>query len=335
LDLQGVSFAKPITSVGANLTNSTTTTSTITGNISMTAASNTFDAAAGGTLVVNSQISSSSILNNFIKGTGLGTVKLGVANSYNSSTLINGGTLQIGDLSNTTATLGVGSTLTNNGNLVLYRSGALVLSAMAPNALTITGTGNITLQATGAVTVDRTLSLSGANSAIYVEAGVNSAANTSLISDVTLTNNITTSNTGTIVIFAGSPTVTVANGSTANLSLKMAGATGGIKYKTYNASVASLSSVVAGTRNFYFRQRPSLTITGATVTASKAYDGNTTAANAVVTGGVASSAIDTDTMAFTVTGATYDTATAGTGKSMTVGVTTTSTQVGWFRATTA
>ena len=263
-----------------------------------------------------------------LQQSGTGTLSLTGINTYAGTTVVNSGTLQVGDLSNTSAKLGTG-VITNYGNLNFYRSGALALSAMAPNAGAITGNGNVTVQATGTVNVDRAITLNGANSAIYVEAGANSAANTSLVSDVTLTNTITTSNTGTIAVFEGSPTATVANGSTANLSLKMVGATGSVKYKTYNASLASLSSVVAGTRNFYYRLQPTLTINGATISASKTYDGNTIASNAVVSGGVASSAIDADTMGFTVSGAAYSTPTAGTNKAMTATVTTTSTNSAW------
>ena len=292
--------------------------STITGSCGLT-----LDGATGGS--ITSIIGTGT---GALTKAGTGTWTLGGANTYTGTTTISAGTLQVGSLSNATAKLGAGA-ITDNGNLIFYRSGGLVLSAMAPNTGAITGTGNVTLQSTDAVTVDRAITLTGANSAIYVEAGVNAAANTSLVSDVTLSSTITTSATGTIAIFEGSPTATVANGSTTNLSTKMAGATGSIKYKTYNASLASLSTVVAGTRNFYYRLQPSFTITGATVSASKTYDGTTTAANAVVTGGTPSSATDGDHMGFAVTGATYDTPTAGTNKSMTVGVTTASTDSTW------
>ena len=141
--------------------------------------------------------------------------------------------------------------------------------------------------------------------------------------------NPTTSNTGTLVLFAGSPTATPANGSTSNLGLKLAGATGAVKYKTYNADLSSLSTVVAGTRNFYYRLQPSLTVTGASVTASKVYDGTTLASNAVITGGTASAAVDGDSMGFTPLGATYSTADVGTNKSMSLSLRAISSSPSW------
>jgi fibronectin-binding autotransporter adhesin len=262
--------------------------------------------------------------------TGVGTWTLTGVNTYTGSTTINAGTLQVGTLASTTARLGTGTTIADNGNLVFIRSAGFSLSAMLPTVgTTITGTGNVTVQGNGTVNVDRAITLTGASSVIKVLAGAASGANTSLVSDLTLTSTLTTSATGTIAIFAGSPTATVANGSTTNLGLKMAGATGGIQYKTYNATSASLSSSVVGTRNFYYRVLPSISVTGATVSAAKTYDGNTTATNVTVTGGSSTGSIDGDLMGLSATSATYAAASVATGIGMTVNLVASSTSPSW------
>ncbi len=316
LDLRGYTplAMRPITisSGGGTLSNSATGIAAYNANINNNTGSSviTVDAPANSTLILNGTLSGGG---NLTKGLGLGTVVVSAANlSRTGTTTVNGGTLQVGALDSTSGGLGTG-TVTTSANLVFYRSGALSLFGMAG---AISGTGHVTAQATGAVNVDRTITLTGANSTVRLIAGSASAANTSLISDLTLTAMVTTSSTGTLLLFAGSPTATVANGSTTNLSSKLVGATGAVRYKTYNADLNSLSSVVAGTRNFYYRLRPTLTVTGASVTANKTYDGTTIAFNAVVSGGTLSGAVDGDSMGFIPVGATYDTANAGSNKGM-------------------
>ena len=68
---------------------------------------------------------------------------------------------------------------------------------------------------------------------------------------------------------------------------------------------------------------------GASVTASKVYDGTTLASNAVVTGGTASAAVDGDSMGFTPNGATYSTADVGTNKSMSLSLRAISSSPSW------
>ncbi len=329
-DLRGFSplANRPITisSGGSTLSNSATGIASYNANINHNAGFSvalTVDAPANSTLILNGTLSGGG---NLTKGLGLGTVVVTAANlSRTGSTTVNAGTLQVGTLSSTSGGLGNG-TVTTSANLLFYRSGALTLSGMTG---AISGTGNVTVQATGAVNVDRTITLTGANSIVRLIAGSASAANTSLLSDLTLTGLVTTSSTGTLLLFAGSPTATVLNGSTANLNLKLAGASGAIRYKTYNADLSSLSSLVSGTRNFYYRLQPALTVSGATVTASKIYDGTTLALNPLVTGGTLSGAVDADNMTFSPTGATYLTPDVGVNKAMSFSLRALSSSASW------
>ena len=73
---------------------------------------------------------------------------------------------------------------------------------------------------------------------------------------------------------------------------KMVGATGALKYKTYNTTKNSMPSAVLGTRNFNYRQAVAVTTSAATLT--KTYDGTTMTVGATQTGGAVTGAIDGD-----------------------------------------
>ena len=226
-------------------------------------------------------------------------------NSY-AATIVNAGTLRVG-AGGTTGRLGSGSVV-DNAKLVFDRSDTVALSSVAASGASsgITGTGDLIALIGGGLTVDRPISLSGANSALTLEAGVGVAAGNATGGDVVLASPVATSNTGSIAIFSGHPDTTA-------LSSMMSGATGVTQYKTYDAASSALSGTVAGTRNFYYRAAPALTVAG--VTASKTYDGSTSAIGATA-GGTVSGTIEGDAGYgigdLTLAGASFGTRNVGT-----------------------
>ena len=114
--------------------------------------------AGGGTVQVSS-VTATLVMSSPIVGSsgggltlsGSGTLALSGANTYNGNTTISGGTLQVGN-GGATGNLGSGSTITDNGALVVLRTGTLALTN------NIGGTGAIINNGTG------TLTLSGSNS---------------------------------------------------------------------------------------------------------------------------------------------------------------------------
>ncbi|MCS6243906.1 MAG: autotransporter-associated beta strand repeat-containing protein [Opitutus sp.] len=257
------------------------------------------------TLTIGDSSNTTATYNGIISGTG-GITKVGAGsliltgnNTFSGTTTITAGSLSVGN-AGTSGTLGSGL-VTNNASLIYSRSDSVSLSALSGN---VSGTGNLTATIQGALLVDRTITLSGASSSILLTAGYNTAAGTATGGDVTITSPVTTTSGGKITVFSG-------NADTANLSAQMSGATGATKFKTYNASNASLSGAVAGTRNFYYRVNPSLSISG--LTASKTYDG-TTSATSSLSGGTLSGALDGDSYTLadlSLSSATYSTKDVG------------------------
>jgi filamentous hemagglutinin family protein len=281
-----------------------------TGNIDMMT--------GGGTVIFNLAGNYAVGYQGVISGTGsftkegAGTITLSGTNTYSGTTTVSGGRLNVGFGSGSTGTLGTGPIITN-ADLSFSRNGTYSLSSLASYAGAITGTGNISISSnTNSVTVDRDITLSGPSSRIYIE--TNASYNPwvpggySAAYDVTLNNTITTSNTGTITIFSGSPSTV----STSTLMSKMVGATGALKYKTYNTGGSYLipANEVLGTRNFFYRARVDLSASG-TVTANKVYDGTISTNNATFTGGTVTGAIDDDAMVAVATGGNYANTTAG------------------------
>ena len=83
---------------------------------------------------------------------GAGTLILDTTNTYTGGTLINAGTVQVGNYDATGASLGSGA-VTNNGNLAFYHSDTITMPAIA-------GTGSVTI-AVGSVTAPNASTYTG------------------------------------------------------------------------------------------------------------------------------------------------------------------------------
>jgi len=139
-------------SVGPNGTYSDTTFGTLV----LTGTNATIQMANGVNVVVNSQITGT---NGLIKG-GIGTLTLAGDNTYSGGTIINSGTLRVGN-GGTLGTLGDGD-VTNNGALVFNLTSTIVVTN------TIAGTGTFTQAGAGNVTLLGTNSYSGST---FINAG--------------------------------------------------------------------------------------------------------------------------------------------------------------------
>jgi len=115
----------------------------------------------GGTIVVSSSATALT-LNGVVAGNsggalttaGNGTVILTGANTYNGSTTISGGTLQVGN-GGATGNLGSGSTIADNAALVVNRTGTLTLTNV------ITGTGSVANNNAGTLVLAATNTFTG------------------------------------------------------------------------------------------------------------------------------------------------------------------------------
>jgi autotransporter-associated beta strand protein len=149
LNINGVSVAENLTLNGTGVA----TTGALTG---------TGVSAVTGTvaLATNSSIGAASVtdiltLGGVVSGTGTnltkvgaGTVILSAANTYNGTTTISAGTLQVG-AGSTTGTISTTGNITNNGVLAINRSDAYAVNA----AQTITGTGSVQQIGAGTTTL--------------------------------------------------------------------------------------------------------------------------------------------------------------------------------------
>jgi len=317
----GIKIYSGTLQIDANATLGNSSTHVYNGAISFFNAS-TFEFSSASDVVLNGNITqnATSYTATLLKDTSVSNLTLNGNNNY-TNTVVETGTLLVGSggAGATTGKLGTG-TVVDNASLVFNHSGAYFLSNVSSN---ITGTGNVTVLSTdNNLTIDRNITLTGANSLIKLMAGTSLAANNAT-GNVTLSNTTSTTSTGSIIVYAGSP-VTV---NTTTLMGKMVGASGAVGYKTYNATLSNISSAVAGTRNFFYRVQPTATINGGTVTATKVYDGTTTA-NPIYTGGGSVTGVDGDTLTGCVTGASYNTSSAGN-KSLTYNVALASNNSAW------
>ncbi len=266
-------------------------------------------------------------------------------NNINGGVWIEAGAVYALGTNTSSGKLGTGN-ISNNATLVFNHTdtGNLSLSNLAGN---ITGTGNVTFISVGNISIDKTINLSGTNSLIKIQSNANVTLNSSLTSSgsngkiilaagaataagtatggqITINNtvNVTLNNSGSLVMFQGT-------NQTATMEARVIGAntTNVPKYKTYNASLGNVTSAVTGTRNYFYRAQPTATINGGTVTATKVYDGTTTA-NPTYTGGGSVTGVDGDTLTGCVTGASYNTSSAGN-KSLTYNVALASNNSAW------
>ncbi|MFJ2714374.1 MBG domain-containing protein [Pseudomonas sp. NPDC087346] len=125
---------------------------------------------------------------------------------------------------------------------------------------------------------------------------------------------MTTSPTGTVTIFSGTP-------NTNTLNASIIGATDATNYITYNASAAAVSGAMPGTRNYYYRA-PVILSNLTNVTVTKTYDGTTNAAMANFLGAqISDNYNETFTgnvsTGFNVTSAVYNTTHASSGDTIT------------------
>jgi autotransporter-associated beta strand protein len=121
-----------------------------TGNLTFSGTGSTSIGTAGRVINVLNTVTSfgqSFTSTGSITKTGDGTMILTGASTYNGSTTINAGTLQIGN-GGTTGSLNATSTITNNATLVFNRSDALTQGTNFSTAA-ITGTGSIIKNGTG------------------------------------------------------------------------------------------------------------------------------------------------------------------------------------------
>ena len=147
-----------------------------------------------------------------VNKTTSGTVILSAANTYNGTTAISAGTLQIGN-GGTTGALSTSSAITNDGTLTFNRSNTLTQGAHF--ASVISGTGNVTQAGTGTLSFNGTNTYTGSTTISAGILALNSAAsNNATISGDILINGGTLNYGSTINDqISNSATVTLSSGS--------------------------------------------------------------------------------------------------------------------------
>ena len=274
------------------------------------------------------------------------------SNALRGAVYVEAGTLHALGSSSTTGELGIGN-ISNNATLVFNHTdaGTLSLSSLSGN---ISGSGNVSFISVGNITLDKTINLSGANSTMLLQSNGNITVNSTLTSSgangkisllagaataagtatggqiaINNTVNVSLNSSGTLVMFQGNNTANLTATLDARVLAAGANTTGVAKYKTYNASANSLSSAVAGTRNYFYRVQPNVTLSGGTITATKVYDGTNIASPVYTPSGGPVAGTDGDMLTGLVTGATYNSSSAGSGKTLNLTLTIASANTSW------
>ena len=217
--------------------------------------------------------------------TGAGTLVLTGASTYNAATIINAGTLQLGD-GGTTGSLSISSAITNNGTLVFNRSNAMTQGTAF--AAVIAGTGNVVQAGTG------TLALSGANTytgTTTVSAGNVTISNASALggtgSGTTVANGAALQIQGDIAVGAEALNLTGSGFSNAGALRNLSGTNSyagaitlsGATTIGSDAGTLTLSGGISGTQNLTLGGAGNMTLGGsiATSTGTLTKNGNGTA----------------------------------------------------------
>jgi autotransporter-associated beta strand protein len=140
---------------------------------------------------------------------GTGTLTLDASNTYNGSTIINGGTLQLGN-GGTSGSLSVHSAITNNGTLVFNRSNNVVQGTDFHSSA-ISGTGNLTQNGSGNLTLNQANTYTGTTT---INSGTLQAAATGALGNSTVIN-----------VNGGSFLVTAANAVNDSAAINLGGGT--------------------------------------------------------------------------------------------------------------
>jgi autotransporter-associated beta strand protein len=210
------------------------------GGTAGTAGTSTVSIAAAGRLVFNRSDTLS--VNNLITGAGgitqagTGTTILLRTNTYTGSTIISGGTLQMGT-NGIFGSLGNTSSVVNNGSLVFNRNGSETDGRII--AATISGTGTVTQAGSGTIWLTGTNTYTGATT---IATGILSLGRATANGDLGASSHVV--NNGTLQIDRTTDLTLTQSISGTGALLKLGAATTTL---TGNNTYAGLTSITAGT----------------------------------------------------------------------------------------
>jgi hypothetical protein len=183
---------------------------------------------------------------------GAGSLTLTAKNTRTGATTITSGSLYVGN-GGTSGQLGSG-TITNNASLIINRSDAYSLSTLIGHIYS--GTGNISVSSGGNLTIDRTISLSGANSLIDIFSSGNLTLGAVTLSDsgasgiikFRANGGVTFSSTSSVLNASGSNgIITVSAGD----NLLAGDTTAGYDITMTSAGSSAISTSATGTINLF------------------------------------------------------------------------------------